>query len=430
MQKLISKLRKLNIVSTIENVGGNCYLVGGVVRDYMLGMSNKDIDLLVTGVPIPQLIEALKDLGSVDEVGKSFGVLKLNIPGFQEIDIAIPRTETKVGTGHTDFEVVADHNLPIELDLQRRDFTMNAIAVDMDCDFIDPFDGLRDIHAGIIRCVDIDAFAEDPLRILRAYQFMARFGFTIDQYTINLINNYIYDLDHISGERIIVEFEKMVNKGNPKHVLPSMLENGVIHALTYPYIESVMLTKYTFYPNICGKISSVGQLLFLMCNFEPKQDHIKNQKFYEFNERFRLSADTLKEFEALDYLYRYYVDGGVNNILNVYKAGRKYPQIFDTTFFDVELSLMFFVRDLFGSKYYQHVHIKKMRSIHENIQLFNSGRYPKSKLELKISSYELMEMGFNGKALGDLYDDIMLGIYQDRIVNEKKTIIGYIKKNY
>lgn len=428
MQEIISKLRELQVLEAVKWCGGKCYLVGGVVRDYLLDKPIKDIDLLVTGVPMDILAKelALWTGGKVDLVGESFGVLKLNIQGFQEIDIALPRTETKVGDGHTGFDVAVDHTLPIEVDLKRRDFTMNAIAVDMQGVFIDPYGGRKDIFDGIIKCVDQTAFIEDPLRILRAYQFAARFGFDIDSDTSNLIAVYCDDLDQISGERISVELEKMVTKGDPKTVLLSMLNNGVVKALVGEFVESVYLTEFTYNDNMCGEITSIPQLLLLMMNFNPKQDHNAYHKFHKINERFKFSVDQRKEFVSLYSIYTSYVPHGVSNIVNTYRAGRKWTGLWNTNFFEVKLGFKFYLKDLFGNTRYDHLHVKRMRTIHEQIQQFNIGRYPKTKKDLRITSEELMNLGFEGVQMGEAYDNILLSIYQDQIKNTKSNIIAFL----
>ena len=127
------------IIKAVKDNGGNTYEVGGAVRDRLLGLPSKDTDLLVTGVPIEKLQAILP--GRVELVGQSFGVFKVTIDG-ETIDVAMPRTERTTGVGHRDFEVKCDHTLSVEEDLARRDFTMNAIAVDLAIGLaIDPFNG-------------------------------------------------------------------------------------------------------------------------------------------------------------------------------------------------------------------------------------------------------------------------------------------------
>ncbi len=164
----IVSVNTLPFKSDIETAGGKIYSVGGAVRDTMLNKESKDLDLLITGLPLEDIETILSKYGRVDNVGKSFGVIKFNNPETGELDIAIPRTEKANGEGgYKGFEVTSDHTLPIEADLSRRDYTLNAIAKDSNGQIIDPYNGTEDIKNKIIRMVNPQAFAEDPLRLLR-----------------------------------------------------------------------------------------------------------------------------------------------------------------------------------------------------------------------------------------------------------------------
>ena len=169
------------------------YLVGGSVRDALLGRAIKDFDFVVRDVPIKKIETSLRTLGSVNIVGRTFGVLKFTPkelrsdtpPNQHSIDIALPRTEhTQHHTGHyRDFTVQSDWRLGIDEDLSRRDFTMNAIAFDcVNHEFLDPFGGIKDIQKKIIRCVGAprNRFTEDYSRMLRAIRFSCQLGFTLE----------------------------------------------------------------------------------------------------------------------------------------------------------------------------------------------------------------------------------------------------------
>jgi tRNA nucleotidyltransferase/poly(A) polymerase len=205
-------------------------LVGGAVRDSILGKQSKDNDFVVCEMPFShtQVDEALKAIvaalstipdANVKEVGKSFGIVKAVIDG-HEFDFAIPRmSETKVGDKHTDFVVELDPSATIEVDLGRRDFTMNAVAATDGWNLVDPFGGIADIQAGIIRAVgDPDKrFEEDPLRMLRALQFASRFGFEIEINTWNSLVKNIALLKHVTGERVFEEMRKAYAKSHWKN---------------------------------------------------------------------------------------------------------------------------------------------------------------------------------------------------------------------
>ncbi len=168
---------------------GEIYLVGGAVRDFLLGRNTKDADFLVRNIPAPRLHQFLSQHGKANFVGKNFGVYKFIPFGeIDEIDIALPRTERSFyyKGGYRDFEIETNPNLPIEEDLKRRDFTVNAIALDMKlfC-LIDPFNGLQDLESSLLRAVGEPSvrFSEDHSRLLRGLRFACQFDFSFDPLT-------------------------------------------------------------------------------------------------------------------------------------------------------------------------------------------------------------------------------------------------------
>lgn len=210
---------------------GSLYLVGGSVRDgYLLGAA-KDLDYLVTGVPSDVLIALLEAHGRVDVVGRSFGVIRFIPDGATAaVDIALPRREISTGSGHRDFAVDFDPSIPVETDLGRRDFTINAMAQDVaNGRLIDPFGGLADLRARRLRAVSPGALREDPLRMLRAVQFAARFELEIEPATRRAIADDAPLVVTVSGERIADEFTKLLTLAEKPSVgLAIMRETGLL----------------------------------------------------------------------------------------------------------------------------------------------------------------------------------------------------------
>lgn len=172
------------IAKKVDEKGGRTFFVGGYVRDKLLKRDNKDIDIEIHNITPNDLREILNTLGNVTEMGASFGILGLK--GY-DIDIAQPRTEKATGRGHKDFEVFVDPFIGFEKAAKRRDFTINALMEDvLTGEILDFFHGVDDLNNGIIRHVDDKTFIEDPLRVLRAAQFAARFNFTVAKETIEL----------------------------------------------------------------------------------------------------------------------------------------------------------------------------------------------------------------------------------------------------
>jgi tRNA nucleotidyltransferase (CCA-adding enzyme) len=202
------------VLAVIREAGGRPMLVGGCVRDALLnpGMPAKDIDVEVYGLTFAALAEALSRAGRVDECGKSFGVLKIRAGG-AGMDITVPRRERKISQGHRGFEIAPDMALSFAEASARRDFTVNALLADPETgEITDCHGGLADLSAGILRHTSF-AFAEDPLRVLRAVQFAARFGFTLAAETANLCRLLAGTYAELPVERVWGEFEKIGTRG-------------------------------------------------------------------------------------------------------------------------------------------------------------------------------------------------------------------------
>lgn len=198
------------IAGRICEEGGRAFFVGGFVRDQLLGVENKDVDIEVHGIEEEKLVAILKAFGEVLGFGKSFGIY--SIKG-RHIDIALPRTERATGKGHRDFEVKTDPFLSLTEAARRRDFTINAMMMDvLNGEIIDPFGGQRDLREKVLRHVDDKTFIEDPLRVLRACQFAARFHFPIAEKTIGLCKGI--DLSYLPKERVYEELKKALLKSD------------------------------------------------------------------------------------------------------------------------------------------------------------------------------------------------------------------------
>ena len=170
------------LAQRVKDAGGRALIVGGWVRDRLMGRVSKDIDLEVFGLSAPALQVLLAEFGTVNTVGESFTVYKV-----AGIDVALPRRESKKGRGHRGFEVTGDPDLSIAEAARRRDFTINAIAWDpLTDEYLDPWNGRGDLAARVLRAVDPVTFGDDSLRVLRALQFAARFDFDLEPGTRDL----------------------------------------------------------------------------------------------------------------------------------------------------------------------------------------------------------------------------------------------------
>src|SRR5512134_1750515 len=149
--------------------GGRALIVGGWVRDRLLGKESKDLDIEIFGIPGSELAKFLEPFGRVEAVGHSFPVYKVD-----DIDVALPRRESKAGRGHKGFVVEGDPSMSVAEAARRRDFSINAIAWDpLTDEYLDPCGGRADLEASVLRAVDLGTFGDDSLRVLRALQFAA-----------------------------------------------------------------------------------------------------------------------------------------------------------------------------------------------------------------------------------------------------------------
>jgi tRNA nucleotidyltransferase (CCA-adding enzyme) len=195
----------LEIAKAVREAGGRALLVGGCVRDELMGKQPKDWDLEVYGIEPSQVRQLLDQFGNVNVVGEAFTVYKLDA----HLDVSLPRRERKTGRGHRGFFIEGDPEMTIRDAAARRDFTINAILKDpLSGEIIDPFQGREDLQKKVIRAVATDTFGEDSLRVLRAAQFAARFEFGIEADTVKLCQ--AIDLSDLPSERIWGEMEKLL----------------------------------------------------------------------------------------------------------------------------------------------------------------------------------------------------------------------------
>jgi tRNA nucleotidyltransferase (CCA-adding enzyme) len=222
------------IAEVVRHAGGRALVVGGWVRDRLLGRVSKDVDLEIYGIPSDRLRALLGRFGSVNAVGESFTVYKVG-----DVDVALPRRESKIGRGHRGFEVTGDPSMSPEDAARRRDFTVNAIAWDpLTDEYVDPFSGRADLDAGILRAVDPRTFGDDSLRVLRAIQFAARFEFRLDPGTFEICRRL--PLDDLPAERIWGEIEKLLlHAQRPSVGFALALDLGVIDRL-FPELKALV----------------------------------------------------------------------------------------------------------------------------------------------------------------------------------------------
>jgi len=320
-------------------------LVGGCVRDYHLGIDVKDYDIEVYGLnTLEDLENILKEFGSVNLVGKNFGIVKLSTTQM-EYDFSFPRIENKTSHGHTGFDVIIDGSMGYKKASKRRDFTINSIGYDYkNKTFLDPFDGIEDIQKKILRHIDETTFIEDPLRVYRAIQFSARFGFDLDDLTFKLCKIIVEmeEFKFLSKERIYEEYKKLFLKSK----IPSV---GLLLLKKFSLIN-IEQNQMKFIDEIANEninskyklilIFSILDKLFLQISndkkLHKKVEELKSfqipfifaKKFYgieSYTKQLVLKNDMLNNMPTAHYMGKDLIEMG-------YKPSEKFKRILDTLY--------------------------------------------------------------------------------------------------
>jgi tRNA nucleotidyltransferase (CCA-adding enzyme) len=224
--------RATAIAAAARDAGGRALIVGGWVRDRLMGTDSADVDVEVFGVAAQRLRELLEEFGRVEAVGESFQVYKVG-----GIDVSLPRRDSKAGRGHRGFVVSGDPDMTIAEAARRRDFTVNAMSWDpLTGEYLDPFDGRRDLDRRVLRIVDPATFADDSLRVLRAVQLAARFGFVLDDRTRAICREM--PLDDLPAERVWGEVEKLLFAPRPSIGFALAMDLGVVERL-FPELHAL-----------------------------------------------------------------------------------------------------------------------------------------------------------------------------------------------
>lgn len=388
----ISSLKELPFLSDIKSVGGNIYSVGGAVRDEFLGKESKDLDVLVTGIPLSELEKILLKYGSVKLVGESFGVFKFVPDGSnEEIDVAIPRTEKPTGGGgHKDFIIKSDHTLPIEDDLIRRDFSINAIAKDINDNIIDPYNGQEDLKNKIIRAISSDTFSDDPLRMLRAVQFASRFEFSIEPQTMRMIKKNLNGIKNIPLERRFVELEKIQKKGDMRYGAQLLKDTGLFKELFGYDLNQSTINNSPF-----DDVNTIGEFIFLLL-----QEFEKPEELYK--KTISKVIDTYKEIKSLNIGYK----SNSNNIIIARSV----------------LHNMYLV-------YNNSINSNILPDILKNASNDLNGNYPKTVNELALDGNDLKNLGLVRGQIGDTQKKMLINVYGDKVQNNKKDLLNLVN-NY
>jgi len=404
-----SSVLKMPFVDTLKKAGGQVYVVGGSVRDHYLGKNSKDIDLLVRRLDFEEIQSLLAKYGKIVFVGESYGVLKFypnDIELDEPIDIAIPRTERKMTsdekeeyknkngkypTAYQDFVMTSDKELTIKDDLTRRDFTINAITKDEQGKIYDPFNGMHDLKKKVIRMVSPKAFNEDPLRMLRAVQFASRFGFTIEPNTYKAIQQNCADIKKITGERILIELEKIISKGNAYLGFKILQDTGLY--------KQIFGFDFKGDSRMVDKAKRLSEFLYAITQRDSYESTDTLHSL--LIKKLKLENKDSSEIMALELAW--HIPSMRNKLESRMLGARMYkiaPSMLNMTMFPDDI-------------------LKVIKDFKRGL--------PKNAKDLAIDGNELMQLGFKGQEIGIKKNLILQKIYLDRLKNDKKAIIQYLK---
>ena len=398
---MIDYPNKLNLIfDKLIKKAKKIIIVGGYVRDSILHINSKDIDIEVYGInTFNELEKILKEFGEVNSVGKSFGVCKLNYKNL-DLDFSLPRRDNKVSPGYTGFDIEIDSSLDFKTAALRRDFTINAIGFDViKKEILDPFNGISDLKNKILRAVNNTSFIEDPLRILRAMQFCARFELKIDNNLLILCKDMIKEgmLNELPQERIYGEFKKLFLKSKK----PSLGLNFLIQidaTKYFPYFNHKIdsITKSLKYDDKTNMVL-VFTLLCYSHDLKEVQDFIIN-----FTNDTKLIDRVLKLLKNLPI-----TDKNILDDYTIYKLA-----------FDIKISELLVVsKIIFGDIYNLEIRSKELNVLTKGLKPLIQGR-------------DLLELGMKpskefSKILNDIYDAQMKAKF-----TSYEGAIKYLKSNH
>jgi tRNA nucleotidyltransferase (CCA-adding enzyme) len=416
-KRLVSILNSLEFKDDILQAGGEIYAVGGIVRDAIMNKPSDDLDIVVRGVPYDELYSILSKHGKAtdtshekEEGDKDFGSTKFvsSNPEYieylasngvaRDIDVMLPRKDAKDPNikGHKGIKSDVNPMYSIEDDLDRRDITINAIAMDLDGNLISKGTGLDDIKNGVIKAVSEDAFIEDPLRMLRAVRFNARYNYSWDGATIDLIKQNVHllsDKSELPKERFLMEFEKMIGKSDLGKAVKLLVDLGMYEAIFGVKSKINNFDKFK-------KANNVGEMGYMMFEEQPSEliiplieDNITNNKEYVSY------AEVLNSYQKLLYS-------------NLSLGDKIY-----------ELSLLYNKNKnaLLESSYInkEDVNIAK---------LFDSGRLPIDKKGVNLKGGEIVDIIKNSdgkefkRSIGNAQELALKAIYNGEIINKPDSI--------
>ncbi len=415
----------MDFIEALVSHGSRVYTVGGVNRDLYLHIYHKipfkakDYDLLVTNIDINALIQLLSIYGKVKSVGKAFGVVKLNITGYDEFDIALPRTEVSTGSGYRDFKIVSDPSLPVEIDLQRRDATINAIAIEIKslqdltqlhtCSIIDPHNGLQDIQDKIWRCVGISQqrFLEDPTRIIRAIRQSAEMDLLLAAETEEAIidnKDLLTVIEQNSLVRLTDEFVRIINCNRSAKWYGFLQDNDILKYVGL-HSHSSIISMLQF----AQSLNSIVRLTALLIMLFPTKDALQI-----WMDTFDLGAaphfdNSQKKFILLASQYIHLLNIPTRNTF-------RWLQVHMQTLNNVRLLISIY--ETINQQLYPALYQQLDDAVHDIL----------TESHLAINGHDLIiKFGLHGKAIKDVKSMLFSAVMDELVLNNYDALLEYVQ---
>lgn len=405
--KQFEEILQKPVIKEIIAKGGNVYFVGGCVRDAIMSeitgvpVISKDIDIVVQKLQMNELKEILQKFGLCFLVGESFAVVKYKESDGFELDIALPRRDSRAANydefenAHAAIDVQSDPFMTIEGDLYRRDFTINSIAVSQGLEIVDPYNGVQDMKMGLIKATNPEAFADDPLRLMRAIRFSLRFGFKPDKETFELMQKNGNSLSRITKQRKKDELI-LIMKDHAKNNFPDFLHKvTTLFSFLNLYKEILGFVPEIVLFSLNNKITSLSE--FLLCFRHANKDFNYS---HHYHDHFGLKRDN-REMNGLNFLIKGIIENENEEIAvrkTFFNAMKLWPEgVNESNLFKL------FLTD------------------------FEDNKLPKSRKELSVNGKTLQKLGFKGKQIADVTEVIMNTLFELKLKNSREEVIKFAK---
>lgn len=420
------------------NEYGKAYIVGGAIRDILLGLKPKDVDF-TTNISY-ETLKILFAEYTPKETGKSFGVLRIRI---NDVDYEIAKFREDIYGGEEKVTFVDD----IKNDLARRDFTINAMAYNQIEGIVDLYDGQKDIENRIINFVGNaeKRIIEDPLRVLRAFRFMSRLNFSLSENAIEAIKKQKKLLNNIPKERITMEFSKLLLGDNIKNTLTLMKDTGVLEIIipefkaTYDFVQCNPHHNLDLFNHIISVVSKVPADLELRYSAlfhdiakpivqtfdENGIAHYKTHEIVGADMARNILSDLKLPIKLIDtvteiikkhmILYRDVTDKKFNKLLS--EMG------YDNLWRLIEHSIA-------DNESKNNEVVSTENDFHERLKRAVEKQMQVTVNDIAINGKDLVELGFNGKEIGEIKRELLDNYLSEKIKNEKEEMLKYVKEKY